>query len=107
MEQQMKRIAGRRFLLPDGSERYLVERSASYQAHKGAGWTAHRSVEDECGPESALHDHVGRAEKRLSNGSIVLARSIKSIFNIAVELDCVAQALLQRLPQKDISHRQE
>lgn len=25
MEQQMKRIAGRRFLLPDGSERYLVD----------------------------------------------------------------------------------
>jgi hypothetical protein len=25
MEQQVKRIAGRRFLLPDGSERYLVD----------------------------------------------------------------------------------
>jgi tellurite methyltransferase len=25
MEQQMRRIAGRRFRLPDGSERYLVD----------------------------------------------------------------------------------
>jgi len=59
----MKRIGGTPLPFTDGSERYLVGRSASYQAHKGAGWTAHRSVEDECGPESALHDHVGRAEK--------------------------------------------
>jgi len=37
MEQQMKRIAGRRFLLPDGSERYLVDEALLIKLTKELG----------------------------------------------------------------------
>jgi len=37
MEQQMKRIAGRRFLLPDGSERYLVDEALLVKLTKELG----------------------------------------------------------------------
>jgi len=65
MEQQVRRIGGRRFLLPDGSERYLVD-AELLDKLTGELRTVDGPAEDDRGAESALHDHVGRTEKRLS-----------------------------------------
>ena len=66
MEQQVRRIDGRRLpaarrfgALPGG-------RGAAGQAHRGVGRTVDGPVEDHGGAESALHDHVGGTEERLS-----------------------------------------
>jgi hypothetical protein len=37
MENQVQRVAGRRFLLPDGSERYLVDEALLMQAANDLG----------------------------------------------------------------------
>ncbi len=59
----MKRIAGRRFLLPDGSERYLVDEALLVALTKDFGGRLEDPSEDNRGSESTLDDNVGGAER--------------------------------------------
>ena len=65
MEDQMRPIGGGRFLLPDGSERYLVDAALLVGLTKELGRTVDRSLKDDRRAESALHDHLGGTEERL------------------------------------------
>ena len=59
IEHQIRPLNGRRRLLPDGSERYLVDETFPYAPHLRAGRPPARSAENHRGPKSARHDHLG------------------------------------------------
>ena len=66
MEDRMRRIDGRRFLLPDGSERYLVDEALLMQLTDELGGPSHRPAENHRRARSTLHDHLGGAQERLT-----------------------------------------
>ncbi len=64
IENQISNIAGRRFLLPDGSERYLVDEKLLCDLTKELGGQMLDPSENDGGAESTLDDHVGGAKDR-------------------------------------------
>ncbi len=69
IESQIHRIAGRRFLLPDGSERYLVDEALLVDLTDRTGSSNGGSPENDRSAESAIHDNVG-AQKESMSGAL-------------------------------------
>ena len=65
METRVRQTVGRRFLLPDGSERYLVDEALLVELTQRAGRRIPRSAEDDDRAESEVHDYLGRPQGRL------------------------------------------
>jgi tellurite methyltransferase len=62
IETRVEGITGRRFLLPDGSERYLVDEAMLVSLTKELGGQLADPYENHCGSEPALDDHLGGSE---------------------------------------------
>ncbi len=65
MESQVRPVKGRRFRLPDGSERYLVDEALLVKLTEALGGQLADPFEDDCRAEPTLDDHVGCTQKRL------------------------------------------
>ena len=59
VDYRLRHLDGRRYLLNDGSERYVVDEELLMRLTAGIRRTAGGPVENQCRPESALYDHVG------------------------------------------------
>ena len=62
IEDQVERIEGRRYKLPDGSSRYLVDEGVLHSFTERLGELADPH-QDDSRPESTLDDHVGRPKE--------------------------------------------
>ena len=67
MESQVEHLGDNRFLLPDGSERYLVDEAVLVTLTKELGGRTGGSTQDHCRSEPAVHDHVGGTEALSGN----------------------------------------
>ena len=76
MEREVKLIAGRRYWLPDGSERYLVDQAAAHPPRTRVRSSTGGSAQDHHRSESALDDHLGPAEERMTR----LPRATLTVF---------------------------
>ena len=63
METEIKLLTGRRYLLPDGSQRYLVDEAMLNGLTHRTRRAPARPAEDDGGAEPAFDDHVGGAEE--------------------------------------------
>ena len=67
LEDQIQRVAGRRFLLPDGSERYLVDEALLTQAAHDLGGRMIDPLKTTIVQNAAMHDDMGVAKRPLAS----------------------------------------